>query len=71
MRSWKDGDLKELLGEARAIHFAMTHGQLSYQEAKSKTSPLLQKINAAVVVIAKKHNKKPKLIQFSDLGSKF
>jgi len=66
----RDGDLKKLLGEARAIYFAMTHGQISYQEAKIRVKTLLQKINAAIEVIAKKYKQRPKYIKFSDLGNR-
>lgn len=71
MNTRRDRDLKDLLAQARAIHFAMAHGQLSYREAKEKTRPLLQEINVAIEVIAKKYKKKPMYIKFVDLGSRF
>jgi len=71
MNSGRDGNLRELLGQARAIHFAMTHEQLSYKEAKIRTKPLLQKINKETEVIAKKYHQKPKIITFNDLGRNF
>jgi len=71
MSDRRDKDLKDLLARARAIHFAMAHGKLSYMEAKDKTKPLLQEINAGIEVIAKKYKKKPKYIKFIDLGNRF
>jgi hypothetical protein len=71
MNGRKDRNLRELLGEARAIHFAMIHGELSYLEAKNRTKPLLQEVNLAIDIIAKKYKKKPKYIKFIDLGSRF
>lgn len=68
MNKKRDGDLRELLAEARAIFFAMAQGATTSRQAKDRTKPLLQKINIAIEVIAKKHNQKPKYITFSDLG---
>ncbi len=63
-----DGDLKEVLAEARAIYFAMTHGAITSQQAIVRTRPYLQKLNSAIGLIAKKHNQKPKYISFNNLG---
>lgn len=63
-----DKEVKELLAEARAIHFAMRNGILSYQQAKRKTTPLLQQINTHVKLIAIKHRVKPRYVTFQDLG---
>ncbi len=64
----KGTDLKKLFAEARAIHFAMKDGILSYQQAKYLTRPVLRQINITVESLAKKHNVKPKYITFQDLG---
>ena len=69
--SRRDRELKGLLGEARAIHLAMTCNQISYERAKYLTKPLLQEINTEIEVIAKKYGKKPRLLKFQDLGSRF
>lgn len=63
-----DGDLREVLAEARAIYFAMIHGAITSQQAKFRTKPHLRKINKAIDIIAKKYNENPKHISFSDLG---
>lgn len=64
----ENGDLKGLLAEARAIHFAMKHGVITYQQAKLRTQPILLRINAAVERISKEYKVKPKYIRFQDLG---
>lgn len=71
MNSRQDGDLKALLGEARAIYLAMTCKQLSYEKAKYLTKPLLNKVNKEIEIIAKKYGQKPRHIRFQDLGSRF
>ena len=62
-------DPKELLAEARAIHFAMRNGAITYQQAKERTKPILQRLNAILAKIAKKHNRKPMVVRFHDLGT--
>ena len=69
MNSVRSKNLKDLLAEARAIHYAMQHGAMTYEQAKQKTKPLLLKINDSIKLIAKKYNKRPKYIRFHDLGS--
>lgn len=66
--SYKNGELKDLLGEARAIHYAMQHGAISYERAKYLTKPILDRINNAIGLIAKKHKVKPEYIRFHNLG---
>ena len=62
---------RELLAEARAIHFAMHHGNISYEEGQIRVKPVLEIINRKVIKLAKKHNIKPKLIKYQDLGKTF
>lgn len=64
----KDNFLKELLGETRAIYFAMQYGAITYEEAKLRTNPLLQRLNISIKEIAIKHKIKPRYIKFQDLG---
>lgn len=64
----EDNQLRELFAEARAIHIAMQHGAITYEEAKVRTYPLLQQINEALKLLAKEFNRKPKRITFFDLG---
>lgn len=67
--SSEKNDLRELLAEARAIHFAMQHGQLTYEEAKLRVQPILHRVNTVVGLISKEHNiKKPRFIKFQNLG---
>lgn len=63
--------LKDTLATARAIHFAMRNGQITYEEAKERTQPLLEFLNAKVVKIAQKYGVKPRKITFQDLGRSF
>lgn len=63
-----NNNIKNLLAEARAIHFAMSHGQLTYEQAKLRVQPILRHVNAIVGLIAKEHKVKPKYIKFQDLG---
>ena len=65
----KDEDLRELLATARAIHFAMKNGAITYQQAKLRTKPILRRINTSIEQIAKEYKVKPKYISFQDLGS--
>ncbi len=62
-------DLRELLAIARAIHFAYQHNAITRQQAKLRTKPILQRINATVELIAKEFKVKPKYITFQELGS--
>ena len=65
----ENNGLRDLLAKARAIHFAMSHDQLTYERAKLLTKPILRSVNDYVMLISKQHNvKKPRLIKFHDLG---
>ena len=64
----ENNNVRELLAQARAIHFAMSHGQLTYEQAKLLVTPMLLKLNSAIGLIAKEHRVKPKFIRFQDLG---
>ncbi len=57
-----------LLAEARAIHLAMRHGALTYEQAKLRVQPILGRVNTMAGLIAKRHNIKPKYIKFQALG---
>ena len=61
-------EVSVVFAEARAIHFAMRNGILSYQQAKLRTKPLLHQINNTVTAIATRHKVKPKYVTFQDLG---
>lgn len=61
-------NIQELLGEARAIHFAMSMGQITYEQAKTRVQPILRRVNDHVEHIAKACKVKPKYIKFQDLG---
>ena len=63
-----NGDLREQFAEARAIYYAMLHGAITYQQAKLRTKPILQRINTSIALIARKHQVKPKFISFHSLG---
>lgn len=65
-----DGDLKELLATARAIHFAYQHGAITHKQAKERSEPILRRINSAIKLIAQEFKVKPKYIAFHDLGRK-
>lgn len=59
---------QDLLAEARAIHIAIRGGAITYDEAKRKTKPLLDIVNARIKQIAVKYGQKPKLLVLQDLG---
>lgn len=59
---------KELLAEARAIHFAMKKGAITYEKAKELTKPILADVNTRIIAIANKYGQRPKLLKFQDLG---
>lgn len=60
--------LKDLFAQAKAIHFAMKNGALTYKQAQLRTLPVLNILNKKARLIAKKHGMTPKLITFQDLG---
>jgi len=62
---------RDLLAEARAIHLAMQHGAMSYEEAQIRVKPVLVIINKKVDEIAKKYNRTPRHLKFQDLGRTF
>lgn len=64
----KNINLREVLAEARAIHLAMRHGAMTYEQAKQRTKPLLAIINVRTKQIAKEFNVRAKEIKFSDLN---
>ncbi len=63
-----DEELTEILAEARAIHFAMRNGALSYDEAKKRVEPMIERLNKAGKSIAKKYGRTYKKITFQNLG---
>jgi hypothetical protein len=64
----KNNNLKDTLAQARAIHFAMHNGVISYEKAHELTKPLLDKVNIHIAKIARKSNQKPQKLVFQDLG---
>lgn len=61
-------NLRNLLAEARAIHFAMKRGALSYEKAKIMTKPYLDTINKEVRKMARQYSVPAKEIRFHDLN---
>lgn len=45
----------------------MSSGELSYEEAKAEAQPVIDRINAKAKELAKKYNKRPKLMNFSEI----
>lgn len=64
-------DVKDLLAQARAIHFAMRNGAITYEQAKLRVDPTLQVINNHLTDLAKHYKRKVRLITFQDLGRNF
>lgn len=63
-----NNSMRDLLATARAIHLAMRHGQLTYDQAKLHVQPILRSVNDHVGRIARQHKVKPRYIKFQDLG---
>lgn len=61
-------NLRDLFAQARAIHLAYQHSAISRKEAILRSKPILRLLNDTVVLIAQKHNMKPKRITFNNLG---
>ena len=61
-------NLRDLLAEARTIHFAMKQGAISYEKAKDMTKPYLNTINNEVRKLARQHGVQPKELKFQDLA---
>lgn len=59
---------REILGEARAVHFAMHRGAITYEKAVELTKPLLGILNVKATEIAKRYKIRPRLLKFQDLG---
>jgi len=63
-----NNNIKSLFAEARAIHFAMRNGAITYEEAKLRVQPILRRLNDHIELIAKQYKAKPRYIRFQDLG---
>lgn len=61
-------EVSELLAEARAIHYAMRNGAISYEKAKNDTKPLLEIINKEIAKIARQFGRNARKVSFQDLG---
>jgi len=59
------------MAEARAIHFAMHHGSITYEEAQVKVKPVLEILNRKNAKIAKRHGVTPRKFTFQSLGRTF
>lgn len=68
LMEYANEDIKELFAISRAIYLTFLHNAITCQQAKARTKPLLDRINARVEAIAKEHKVKPKYITFYDLG---
>lgn len=64
----KNNNLRDLFAQGRAIHLAMRHGQITYEQAKIRVEPFLRIINSHITLISKQHKRKPRLVRFQDLG---
>lgn len=63
-----DNELTEILAQARGLHFAMRHKAITYEEAKKRVEPMLERLNKAGKQIAMKYGMKYKKITFQNLG---
>jgi len=63
-----NSELNNIHAEARAIHFAMRNNAITYEEAKNRAEPLLERLNQAGSQIAQKYGIKYKEITFQNLG---
>ncbi|HEV2339630.1 MAG TPA: hypothetical protein VGT05_02555 [Patescibacteria group bacterium] len=63
-----DKELTEILAEARGLHFAMRHKAITYEEAKKRVEPMLERLNKAGECIARKYSMRYKKITFQNLG---
>lgn len=62
-----DKQATELLAEARAIRFAVKNGAITYESAKERVKPLLEKVNKVGAFIARKYKRKYRRITFQEL----
>lgn len=53
--------------QIRILKLKVVNGELSYNEAEKLAKPLIDKTNEKIKMIAKKYNKKPKLISFKSI----
>lgn len=63
-----DKELTEILAQARGIHFAMRHKAITYEEAKKRVEPMLERLNKAGKQIAQKYGIRYRKITFQNLG---
>lgn len=61
-------NIRDLLAEARATHFAMKNGAITYREAQVRVQPILLVINNHIGQISRRHKVKPQYLKFQDLG---
>lgn len=53
--------------QIRILKLRVINGELSYKEAEKLAAPLINEMNEKIKMIAKKYNKKPKLISFKSI----
>lgn len=50
-----------------AIRGQLSHGFITYEQAKQQAEPIIAKINAKAKEIAKKYNQRPRLVSFNEV----
>lgn len=68
MNTQKNVVAHDLLAQVRGIIIAFKSGGITYEQAKEKTSPLLQQYNTIGTQVAKKYGRKWYSVGFSTLA---
>ena len=50
-----------------AIRGQLSHGFITYEQAKKQAEPIIASINAKAREIAKKYNQRPRLVTFNEI----
>lgn len=50
-----------------AIRAQLSHGFITYEQAKQQAEPIIAKINAKAKEFAKKYNQRPRLVSFNEI----
>lgn len=53
--------------QIEAIRAQLSHGFITYEQAKKQAEPIIAKINAKAKEIAKKYNQRPRLLTFNEI----
>lgn len=60
-------EAKQNREKIEAIRVQLSHGVITYEQAKKQAEPIIASINARAKEIAKKYNQRPRLVSFNEI----